>query len=187
MSTQPLAPLEMAIAAAQEVLANVETAQMSTSTPCASWDVSGLINHMVGTHAFFVSGVTGNPPPAEADHSAGDYGQAFADAASALVAALQADGALEKSYKLPFGELPGGALMGLAATDTFQHAWDLAKATGQNTDLNPQLAAGLLEQSKKAISDGFRGPEGAPFGAAQEAPGGASAADQLAAFLGRQV
>ena len=28
--------------------------------------------------------------------------------------------------------------------DTFQHGWDLAKATGQDTDLDPELAAGLL-------------------------------------------
>ena len=184
MSTQPL---EMAIEAAKATLANVDTSQLSSSTPCASWDVSALINHMVGANGFFAAGVAGTPPPAEEDHAAGDFQQAFSNAAGSLLTALQADGALEKTYQLPFGEMPGAALMGLAATDTFQHAWDLAKATGQSTDLNPQLAAGLLAESKAAISADFRGPEGAPFGTEQSAPEGACAADQLAAFLGREV
>lgn len=184
MSTQPL---EMAIAAARDALASVDASQLSASTPCASWDVSGLINHMVGGQAFFSAGVAGTPPPAETDYAAGDFAAAFDEASSALISAFQAEGALEKMYTLPFGKMPGAAFMGLAATDTFQHAWDLAKATGQSTDINPQLATGLLAGAKMAISEGFRGPEGAPFGGEQQAPEGASAADQLAAFLGRSV
>ncbi len=184
MSTEPL---EMAVAAVKDVMANVDASQLSGSTPCASWDVAGLINHLVGGAGFFASGVTGTPPPAEEDHAAGDFAAAYDAASGALVDAFSADGALEKMYNLPFGEMPGFAFMGLATTDTFQHAWDLAKATGQSTDINPGLASVLLEQSKAAIQDGFRGPEGAPFGAEQQAPDGASAADQLAAFLGREV
>ena len=64
---------------------------------------------------------------------------------------------------------------------------DLAQATGQSTDLAPELAAALLEGAKASIPDEFRGPEGAPFGPKQEAPTGATAADELAAFLGRKV
>jgi uncharacterized protein (TIGR03086 family) len=77
--------------------------------------------------------------------------------------------------------------MGLAPTDIFTHAWDLAKATGQSTDLNPELAAALLPQVEASIPDMFRGAEGSgmPFGAKQEAPAGATNADKIAAFLGR--
>ena len=62
-----------------------------------------------------------------------------------------------------------------------------AKATGQNTDLVPALAAQLLEGAKVAISPAFRSEEGAVFGFEQVAPAGACNADQLAAFLGRKV
>jgi uncharacterized protein (TIGR03086 family) len=79
------------------------------------------------------------------------------------------------------------AFMGLVVNDTFTHGWDLAKATGQSTDLNPELAVGILAQAKMSIPDTFRGPEGAPFGVAADCPDGACAADQLAAFLGRTV
>ena len=94
---------------------------------------------------------------------------------------------MEKILTLPFGQMPGSAFVGIAATDTFTHGWDLAKSTGQSTDIAPELAAGLLAGAKQFISDAIRGPEPAPFASEQPAPAGASNADQLAAFLGRTV
>jgi len=184
MSTQHL---EAAIASTRGVLSGVSADQMGNDTPCASWDVSALINHIVGAQHFFIAGIKGEPPSEAPDFAAGDYMASFDAASAELVAAFGAEGALDKMYKLPFGEMPGNAFMGLAMTDTFQHGWDLAKATGQSTDLAPQLAVGLLAQSKQAIQDSFRGPEGAPFGSQQSCPDGSSTADELAAFLGRAV
>ena len=94
---------------------------------------------------------------------------------------------MEKTLTLPWGEMPGAAFMGLASTDIFVHGWDLAKATGQSTDLDPALADQLLAGSRMAINPGFRNEQGNPFGPEQSAPAGASSADQLAAFLGRTV
>lgn len=186
MSTMPL---QQAIAVSQSVLANVTPDQLDLPTPCASWKVSDLINHMVGAHHFFAAGLAGQPPsPPTADFAAGDFVAAFNDAAAADLAAFSADGVMEKMYKLPFGEMPGAAFAGLAASDTFTHAWDLAKATGQSTDLAPELAEALLAAARMSIPEAFRGPEGkAPFGSVTEAPTGATNADQLAAFLGRAV
>jgi len=185
MSTQPL---ESAIASTRSVLENVSAEQLEGSTPCASWDVSALINHVVGGQHFFRAAAEGQPPSTEeVDFASGDFVAAFDEAAAGAVAAFQAEGVMEKTLTLPFGEMPGAAFMGLAATDCFQHGWDLARATGQSTDLAPELAAGLLQQSRMGISEDFRGPEGAPFGPEQQAPDGAPSADQLAAFLGRSV
>ena len=184
MSTQSL---EAAIASTRGVLVGVSADQMGNDTPCAAWDVSGLINHVVGGLHFFVAGVKGAPPAEAPDFAAGDFVASFDAAATELVGAFGAEGALEKMYELPFGTMPGSAFMGLAMTDTFQHGWDLAKATGQSTDLAPELASALLAQSKQAIQESFRGPEGAPFGTEQSCPDGSSTADELAAFLGRAV
>jgi len=185
MSTQPL---QQAIATTRGVMANVTPDQLGDPTPCASWSVGQLINHIIGGQVFFTAGLNGVTPSAEeVDYSAGDYLSSFDTASAGALDAFGADGALTKIVKMPFGDMPGAALLGLATTDTFQHGWDLAKATGQSTELAPELAAGLLAQSQQAISDAFRGPEGAPFGPEQDCPDGASAADQLAAFLGRAV
>ena len=185
MSTQPL---QQAQAISRTVLEQISADQMTNPTPCASWDVAGLVNHVVGGQHFFAAAMEGEKPDGDApDFASGDYMAAFDEGATRCAQAFGADGALGKNVTLPFGEMPGQAFMGLAMTDTFQHAWDLAKATGQSTDLAPEMAKQLLAASQAAIQDSFRGDEGAPFGPQQTAPEGASAADQLAAFLGRSL
>ena len=185
MSTMPL---EQAIAVSRQVMSNVTADQMSAPTPCASWDVSALINHMINAPAFFRAGLEGTPPSGgDTDHAAGDFLAAYDETSGALLAGFQAEGALEKMLELPFGKMPGAGLMGMAVNDTFTHAWDLAKATGQSTDLAPELAEAILAQARQSIQDSFRGPEGAPFGEQTEVADDACAADRLAAFLGREV
>ncbi len=181
-------PLEQAIASTRTVLNGVSKDQLGQSTPCAQWKVSDLINHIVGAQSFFEAGAKGqSPAEGDADFAATDFVAAFDDAAQRSLAAFRAPGVMEKTLTLPFGQMPGSAFMGLASTDTFTHGWDLAKATGQSTDLAPELAAALLAGSRMAIQPSFRNPEGNPFGPEQQAPAGACNADQLAAFLGRKV
>lgn len=184
------APLQQAIAATRGVLANVTADQMQNATPCASWDVAGVINHVVGAQHFFVAGMTGQPPAGgDTNWAEGDFVAAFDEATAAALACFEEEGALQKMVAMPFGEMPGAAVMGLAMTDTFTHGWDIAKATGQSTDLAPELAAALLAQSRQMIQPGFRAEaDGAgPFLAEQACADGACNADQLAAFLGREV
>jgi uncharacterized protein (TIGR03086 family) len=185
MSTEPL---KTAVASTRSVLAGVKKSQLNDATPCAQWNVSQLINHIVGGQFFFTASLKGESVDGEApDFAAGDFVDAFNTGSNLCLEAFAGDGAMEKMITLPFGEMPGSAFVGLAATDTFTHGWDLAKATGQSTDLSPELAAQLLAGSKKNISPSFRSDEGHPFGPEKAAPDGASQADQLAAFLGRQV
>lgn len=185
MSTQPLA---QAIELTRSVMGNVQPDQLQNATPCASWNVSELINHMVGAQGFFRAGLEGTPPSNdETNWAKGDYLASFNEAAGACLDCFSAEGAMEKTVSMPFGDMPGAAFMGLALNDTFQHAWDLAKATGQDTNLAPELASAILAQSRQMVQDSFRGPEGAPFGAEASCPEGACPADQLAAFLGRDV
>jgi uncharacterized protein (TIGR03086 family) len=180
--------LEQAIASTREVLVGVSKEQLGDATPCSAWKVSDLINHIVGGQYFFEAGAQGAPPAGgDTDFSAAGFVSAFDEAAERCLAAFRADGVMEKMLTLPFGQMPGSAFVGLAATDTFTHGWDLAKATGQNTDLAPELAGQLLVGAKQSISPAFRSPEGTVFGPEQSAPAGASNADQLAAFLGRTV
>jgi uncharacterized protein (TIGR03086 family) len=149
--------------------------------------VADVINHVIGGHHFFAATMRGEPVQGAAPTPAGgDYLTAFDAAASASRSAFLADGAMERMIDLPFGTMPGSAVVGLLATDTLTHAWDIAKATGQSTDLAPELAAGLLGGVRGAIQDSFRGEDGkAPFGPEQQAPESATNADRLAAFLGR--
>ena len=88
---------------------------------------------------------------------------------------------------MPFGGMPGSVCVWIAAGDIFTHGWDLAKATDQPTDLDPELAARLLLRIERLLPDTLRGPEGhAPFGPRIAVADSAPAADRLAAFVGRQ-
>jgi uncharacterized protein (TIGR03086 family) len=184
--------LARGLASTQSVLARVAPEQLDAPTPCASWTVRDLINHIVGGTTFFaVTAETGGPFEGGGgdapDFTTGDFVVAFAEGAARAVRAFSAEGAMEKTMRLPFGELPGSVFVSIAAGDTFAHGWDLAKATGQSTDLDPELAAELLANARTILNDSLRGPDGeAPFGPEREAPPGASSADRLAAFLGRQ-
>ena len=183
--------LQKAFDVARGILANVTPDQMDNDTPCASWKVRDVVNHLVtGSQWFGASMDAGEGAMGfeEVDYSSKDYLEVFDDGAKKSVEAFGREGATDKMVTLPFGEFPGAVFMGLATTDTFTHAWDLAKATGQDTDLDPELAKDLLEAAKASIPAEFRGPDTkAPFGPECEPPPGASPADHLAAFLGRTV
>jgi uncharacterized protein (TIGR03086 family) len=180
--------LNRALQSTLAILAKVEPDQLDAPTPCASWDVRALINHFVGTARWWAGTVTGAGDVAEADYAAGDFVAAYQESIELVIAAFEADGVLGRTVRLPFGEFPGAVVVGMAALDQFVHGWDLARAIGQHTDLDPALAAELLSQARLTITDALRGPDGqAPFGPARDAPAGASQADQLAAFLGRRA
>lgn len=173
---------------ARSVLANVTPDQLADPTPCANWNVGQLIDHLVGGQHWARCGVQGAPMTETGEGaSAGDFVTTFDQAATACLAAFSEEGALERTVNPGFGDMPAPALLGLSATDTLTHAWDLAKATGQDTNLAPELAAQLLGASRQMIQPAFRSEEGTLFGLEQTAPEGASPADQLAAFLGRTV
>jgi len=184
------ANLERAFASTRSVLANVTPDQLSNPTPCQSWQVRELINHFVGVSLWCAETAnTGTAPsPPEADYTTGDMVAAYDTGIAAAVDAFGRPDALDKMITLPFGTLPGSVYLGIVTTDAFAHGWDLARATGQSTDLDPELATELLEGARLFLQPAFRGEDGTrPFGAEQEAPRGATNADVLAAFLGRKA
>ncbi len=185
MSTQQY---EQSIAEFHQVLAAVSPDQLTDATPCASFNISQLIDHTIGTQSMIVDALQGKPFNMTAVEVApGEKVATFDRAAADAVAELNREGAMEKTVTLPFGTFSGAQLMGLGVLDTFQHAWDLAKAAGQNTDLAPEFAAALMGPAVAHMAHAPRGEEPAPYGPEQTAPAGASAADRLAAFLGRVV
>ena len=182
-------PLQQAIQSTWAILVQVDPKDLDRSTPCQSWKIADLVNHIVGGQFFFATAARGEAPSGEQkDYSGGDIVGEFDKGAAASVASFSQDGVMERTLHLPFGDMPGSVFVGLAATDTFVHGWDLAKALGQPTDLEPGLAAALLAQMQPFLPPDIRGEDGkAPFGPEQPAPDGASNADRLAAFLGRKV
>jgi uncharacterized protein (TIGR03086 family) len=180
--------LDRAFASTRAVLAKVSADQLDAPTPCASWDVRALINHFVGSGRWAAVTIGAGDQVAYEDHAGGDFMASYDESIRGALVAFGAAGALERTVTLPFGEFSGAALMGLAARDQFTHGWDLARAVGLDTDLDPEVAEELLRQARVDITGAFRGSDGvSPFGPVIEAPADACPADRLAAFLGRRV
>lgn len=183
--------LQRAVVSSRAVLASVRPQQLDLATPCQSWKVRDLINHMVDAAVFAAvvmeTGDWRNGTGESADHAAGDYLAAYDAATSRAIGSFQAEGALTKLVKLPFADLLGVVYASIATGDAFAHGWDLAKATGWPADLDPELAGALLDAIPPLLPEQMRGPEGqAPFGPKVAVPDNAPAADRLAGFLGRQ-
>jgi len=190
MSTTPdtdiVAGYDRALAAAQRIAGGVRPDQLSLPTPCSEWDVRALLNHVVTGNLLFTANVRGEAPPDRSiDHLGDDPAAALATTGRDLHDAFLAPGVLERSHPSPMGEMPGAVLVSMRTTELMVHGWDLARATGQPADLPEDLAERALTQLRPRLGGASR--EGMPFAAEQPAPDGASAADRLAAFLGRAV
>lgn len=172
--------------AARSVLGGVSEHQLTASSPCSEWDVAALIDHLVGSQHWFLQAVSGTKPAdAAVDVSSGDYRVAYDEVAASVMDVLSADGFESRAVDLPFGTFTGAQFVDFVGLETLAHSWDLAKATSQNTDLAPDASAHLLDVAQ-AMMGGDR-VENANFGSVQPCPPDGSAADRLAAFLGRRV
>ncbi|MBO0692257.1 MAG: TIGR03086 family protein [Acidimicrobiaceae bacterium] len=190
MPFESIDALAAAFSVARAQLTNVDEASLDHPTPCQSWDVRALVNHMVTAPrvaANLVAGA-GTIDTDDVDFAGGDFVAAYDETATATLAAFGGPGALERVVQLPFGDRPAAFLMFFVASDQFVHAWDLSRAVGDSTDLAPQLAGELLDEAKVIVTPEMRGGDGdAAYGVERKPPSGASPADRLAAYLGRNV
>jgi uncharacterized protein (TIGR03086 family) len=178
---------DRALEATTAIVANVDPGQFGAPTPCDDFDVRALLNHMIGGNYRFVKIAQGEP--GQAVPATGDFVRddgpltAYRESAAAVSEAWSDPVALERTAHLPFGDFPGAFALGIHTVEAIVHGWDLAKATGQPTEIDPELHAVAWEKSKD-IDDSFRGP-GRPFGPAVKAPACASDTARLMAWLGR--
>lgn len=184
MTTKELLAHQRAQEAFAAVLRHVRAGQLDAPTPCPGWTVRDLAHHVVGGNQR-VAGVAAAPPTAGADELA-ELIRAHAESAAAVQAVFAAPDGLTRTFDVPFGVIPGAVCIQLRTADALTHAWDLAKATGQSTDLDPEVAAQTLEVSRRLVRPDLRGP-GRPFAVEQPCSPDRPVADQLAAFLGRAV
>lgn len=189
----PVTLLEQTAVRTKAVLAGVRQSQLADPTPCAEWNVHGLVNHLIGVLEFTAGCIAGSPPdirPNAAESSqinernVGNLTRAYHHALTQLLDLAAAPGALERVAATPFGELPVSQVFVGTIMDQLIHCWDLAKATGQDTTLDVDLVAYAFPLLRSGFADlgrqaGFIGPE-----IAISADAGQQ--DQMLAYMGRQ-
>jgi uncharacterized protein (TIGR03086 family) len=182
--------LARAFASTRAIVGRVRPEQLDAPTPCVSWRVRDIINHLIAGSFWFAGAMSAGtaPPFGDADYCADDYLAAYDEGIGLALAAFRAPGALGQTLTLHFGQMPARGFLLLATDDVFAHGWDIARALGLSTDLDPELAQQLLPHVMAWVQRVHRGGDTEmPFGPVQTPPADASPADQLAAFLGRTV
>jgi len=170
---------------AADVIARIPAERLGDPTPCTEWDVRGVINHMVNGNLRFAALIAGEPGPERGEDALGnDPLAAFRGSVGELCAAFDREGVLDQTFPTPFGEAPGTMLVSMRTCEMSIHTWDLAAATGQPRDLDPDLVA--FAESMFRARPIPRGGQ-SPFGPEQPVPDGAPAPDRLAAYAGRAV
>jgi uncharacterized protein (TIGR03086 family) len=185
----PVTVLSRALDQTGTVVARVRLEQAQLPTPCRSWDVRAVVNHVVHElHQFaLVAGGGARESGDPGDLIGDDWADAYRAAADLLLATWRQPGALDRVRRPPVGEIPAVWTVNQQVTELVVHAWDIAKATGQSTDLDPALGRLVLDWTKENFKPEFRGDEAAGklIGPEVAVPGDASLYDRLAAFSGR--
>lgn len=181
---EALERIEKATAVASEKVNGIKEDQLSDPTPCSELDVRGLLNHLLGGLSMLTEAAKGGKPAMpEGDQFGSDPGKVYDERRVGLLEAIREEGVFERTWEMPFGALPGKMMAGIAFMEHLTHAWDVAKATGQDTSLPEDLVKECLDVVRP-MDAMLRMP--GVCGPAIEVPESAPLTDQLAGFMGRQ-
>ncbi|MFF2328801.1 MULTISPECIES: TIGR03086 family metal-binding protein [unclassified Streptomyces] len=174
--------LEAAAERAVPVLDGIDDNSLAGPTPCAEYDVRALVNHLFQVVVTFQALAAreqvefGEAP----DAVTGDWRARFGEETAKLVAAWAVPGADEGTAGAM--GLPARTVGNMALGDLTVHAWDLARATGQ--EFAPDEAVlGEIGPGLAAMAPMAR--EAKVFGEPRPVPDGASPFEQVLALTGR--
>lgn len=185
----PRPVFDQALDIAGKVIDGVAPDQLEAPTPCAEYDVRLLLGHMVAVLdrvAVVGAGADWSTTPQIIEGVAdGDWSDAWAGARAHCDEVWADPAVLGRDLLLPFGVLPGGVALAVYVAEFTIHAWDLARATGQEGAWDDEVSGFALEAMRMGIPAEGRGPE-MPFDPVVPTTDADPVVDQLVAWVGRQ-
>lgn len=183
--------LKAATAHAVPVVRAIPEDRLTAPTPCAEYDVKALVNHLLQVLVQFQALAAkqdsefGETPDlvAESREAGSDWRDRFADEAAKLVAAWAAPGADEGTTGAM--DMPARTVGCMALLDLTVHAWDLARATGQEYEPAPE-SSGVVAALREAVAGlAPTARKMGVFGEPVAVPEGAGELERLLAETGR--
>lgn len=179
------AVLDKSITQAVDVVRGVTGDQLGASTPCADWNVRTLTNHLLQVaQALHLAGKGESVPDDVWGRDLMDQGWAdrFVDSGRAAVAAWAQPGAWEGMVTMGEAQMPAPMIATMFASDLVIHAWDLARATGQDYHVDADVA----EATYRFITDmGEQGRQMGIYAAPTTVADAAPAFERALALSGR--
>lgn len=127
------------------------------------WTVGDLVAHLVSEQLWVPPLLAGEPaaegrfPDETSDLLGNDPFIGWESAADDALSAFAEDDALLRTVHLTRGPTPATDYIGEMITDLVVHAWDLARATDGETDLEPELVTAALVLAERLPDDGVPG------------------------------
>ena len=172
--------------------AGVGPGQWHDGTPCSQWDVRMLVHHLLYEQRWVPLLLEGLTIEQVGDRFQGDllgedtsaWPGLLASSIEQAHAAVAQPGALDRTVHLSFGDTSGQEYVLQLTADLAIHAWDLARATGQDGTLDPGAVALLLPWAEaNAGLLTASGMFGSPVHVGSDAPGDV----RLLGLLGRRA
>jgi uncharacterized protein (TIGR03086 family) len=165
------------------LIAAVPPARWDDPSPCEGWSARDVLGHVLDTHRSMPerAGIAFDPWPDPAVDPAG----AWASASGQMTALLTDADRAATAYESMFGPTTIGAVIDQFVTfDVIVHAWDIARATGGDTTMDPAEVPAMLAMARD-MGDRMR----VPGGMGPEVPVADDADDQtkLLGLLGRRA
>ena len=142
---------------ARRAMAGVGADQWDLVSDCEDWTVRELVNHVVTGNYWAAELGSGLTIEAVGDRLDGDVlgtdpVRAYDYSSLVAAAVFRAPGAMDKPCAVSYGPVPGSVYAGHRLIDVLVHGWDLAAATGQSTDLDPQLVAACWDVARPQLA-----------------------------------
>jgi uncharacterized protein (TIGR03086 family) len=167
------------LAACRAVLRRLTPDDLGRATPCAEFTVGEVGEHVVRSMVLLGSVAGADSAPAFA--ASGSLDKRVAVTAEAALEAWRWRG-LGGSVAVGRSTLAADLAVEIIPLELLVHGWDVARATGAQIDVAPEVACYVLEQARSLVTPDKRGRS-----FAAEVPAGASATvlERLIAFTGR--
>jgi uncharacterized protein (TIGR03086 family) len=178
-----------AMAATQRIIDGVPAERWHASTPCTEWDARQVANHIIGENLWAAELFQGKTieqvgSALDGDLAGDDPAAAYRRSVRVAQDAVEAPGAMQSICHLSFGDYSGADYAAQLFMDTLIHGWDIAKGTGGNTRLDPELVA-ACQPIAQELTRQFR--QAGVFGEDLPVDADADPQTRLLALLGRSA
>jgi uncharacterized protein (TIGR03086 family) len=190
MSTLDLGPAAQAMSA---VVQGVDPAQLDAPTPCPGYTVAALLDHIGLVATAFADAARkenldtsgAGAPPGAASHLDPEWKTKIPRDLDALAEAWRDPDAWTGMTSAGSVEMPGEVAGIVAADELVVHAWDLARATGQDVATDRAALEAAMQMLGQFQEPGRVAEPGAAFGTVVDTADDAPLLDRVVAFSGR--